>query len=181
MADDPNVNDGTDDDGDGNDDAGSGSVTPEEHAAVVAERDRLKAQADKARTQAAREAKAKADAERKAAKEAEGDEKLKAALEAAEKSNAELQAKLHGTMARALAKERGAVDPKVVVRLIDFDDLTDPSDEDEVGEAIDALLEEKPYLKEAKKVGSDAGKGGAGNKEVTTDINAALRRATGRK
>lgn len=179
MSDDPNTNDGTDGDGGTNDDAGS--VTQAEHDAVVAERDRLKASADKNRTAAAREAKAKADAERKAAAESEGDEKLKTALSAAEKDNEKLRTQLLGTTARALAKEAGAVDPKVVVRLLDFEAMADPTDEDEVGAAIDALLEDKPYLKEVKKVGSDAGKGGDGEKQPSTDINAALRNATGRK
>lgn len=156
------------------------SVTREEHDAVVAERDRYKAASDKARTAAAREAKAEADAKRKAAAESEGDAKLKEALSAAEQDNAKLRTQLLGTTARAVAKEKGAVDPKVVVRLLDFDAMADATDEDEVGAAIDALLEDKPYLKETKKAGTDAGKGSGVTKEVSTDINAALRRSRGR-
>jgi len=65
----------------------------------------------------------------------------------------------------------------VVVRLIDFEDLNDPSDEDEVKDEIQKLLKEKPYLKGAK-VSTDGGAGGGGPK--TESLNDIIRGAAGR-
>lgn len=144
------------------DDSADVTLTPEEITALREERDALREAANKSRTAAAREAKAKADADRKAAKEGEDVEALKAQLRVAEETNLTLLDRVTKTQARTLAKELGAVDPAVVVRLIDFEDMADPMDEDEVSAAVAKILKEKPYLKGGK-VKTDAGSGGGGN------------------
>lgn len=171
------------DEGKGKDDTGStGSTedapTPEEIEALRQENADLKAEQNKARTQAARDAKAAADKARKDAQESGDADALKAQLAAAETSNAELQARVQTANARAVAKELGAVDPAVLVRLLDFDKMADPLDEDEVGAAIQKLLREKPYLKGAR-VTTDAGGGGGGNTGQIS-MNDTIRRAAGR-
>ena len=165
--------DENEDNDDDDDDAG------DDVEALRKENARLKAEANKARTKAAREAKAARDRERKAARESDDSEEVKKALAEAEKRAADAELKANRAQARSLAAEAGAKNPSLVVKLIDFDDLTDPSDEDEVRDAIEALIKENPYLK-ARATRTDGGEGGKGNKEVSTDINAALRRATGR-
>lgn len=177
MAENENENEGAE----GTEGAGSGSTdapTPEEIEALRQENETLRKAENTRRTEAARAAKAKADADRKAAQESGDAEALKAQLAAAETSNAELLKRVQVTQARAIAKELGAVDPKVVARLVDFDKMADPLDEDEVTSVIEALLREKKYLK-GNTVRTDAGAGGGGN-VGEMDVNTAIRRAAGR-
>jgi membrane protein involved in colicin uptake len=166
--------DGSDGDGDGEDNDDEDQVDVE---ALKAENARYKKAEDKRRTQAARDAKAKQDAERKKAQDDNDADKLKAALaeETAKAVAAELKA--NRAMARSLAAELGAVDPGDVVRLVDFDELADPGNEDEVKAEIAALLKAKPYLKSGK-VKTDGGASGGGSSKI--DMNQVIRDAAGR-
>ena len=164
-------------DGDGEEEEEEEEADPNDIKAVLAENAKLKKAENRRRTAAAREAKAKQDAERKKAESDKDAEKLSAAL-AEEKARADAaELKANRALARSLAAEAGAVDPAVVVRLIDFDELSDASDEAEVKAEIAALLKDKPFLKGAK-VKTDGGAGGKAPGEQ--GMNELIRGATGR-
>lgn len=171
---------GGDDDDTSTDDAAA--LTPEEIKAIRDENARLKATAAKGRTEAARRAKAEADAARKQA-EKDGDlAKLQEQLAAADQRAMAAEQKLQQQQARGIAKDLGAVDPPVVVGLIDWNTIADPEDENEVRQAVRAVLKDKPYLRGTTK-DPDAGKrgGGEGRPGEGTDMNAVLRRAAGHR
>ena len=167
-----------DGDGDGTDDT---TLTPEEIKELREERDRLKSQAAKSRTEAARRAKAEADAARAKAKE-EGDvSALQKQLDEERAARTALENRLQQQSAQGIASTLGAVDPAVVVKLIDWDTIADPDDENEVRQAIRNILKAKPYLRGTTK-DPDAGKGGGNEGEGrSTSINDALRRAAGHR
>lgn len=94
-------------------------------------------------------------------------------LTAAETRNREL-------MVAVRAPKHGIADGEVAARLIDFDELDDPSDVEEVDRALKALVKKHPFLTGRVAGGADGGAGGRGSVDEALDMNKMLRRATGR-
>ena len=178
--------DGGEGDGDGGTgDEGTGEEetqpTPEEIAEIREENARLKSQAAKARTEAARRAKAEKDAARSKAQEDGDVATLQKQLDEERAARTALESRLQQQSAQSIATTLGAVDPAVVVRLIDWDTIADPDDEGEVRQAIRSILKAKPYLRSTTR-DPDAGRGGGEEgKERSTSINDVLRRAAGHR
>jgi mannitol-1-phosphate/altronate dehydrogenase len=154
--------------------------TPEE---IKAQRDEYKRRLDKQRTAKAREA--------RAAKRAGGDPKPKgdedaaataaaAALAEKDEQIAKLEAKANKATALSLATEVGFKNPAAGVRFIDFEDLDDPSDPDEIRGVLREALKENPGLKKAPTARADGGDGASSGPGTKSSFNDVIRRAAGR-
>ena len=99
------------------------------------------------------------------------------------KENAELKAKLEQQEARSnraqassIAAELGFRVPSHGVKLLDWHELDDPSDPDEVRAALRNVLKEDPTLKKSAK-SADGGEGGSTTRRSFNDV---IRSAAGR-
>lgn len=148
---------------------------------LLAENAELTRRLNRSRTAKAREARA---ANRSKDKGGDGGSKEEPNPLADE--NAELKAKLaeqearsNRTQAQAIAAELGFRKPAYGVKLLDWDDLDDPSDPDEVRAALREVLKDDPALKKAAK-SADGGEGGSGSAAVGRSFNDIIRSAAGR-
>lgn len=116
----------------------------------------------------------------KKAEGGEGDEEtdvVRKELDATQAELAKLRTTLRAAKAEAVAAKANAVDPEVVTKLINFDELDDPDSEEELNDVILDILERKPYLK--KRPRANAGERDRSEKPV--DMNHAIRFAAGRQ
>lgn len=84
--------------------------------------------------------------------------------------------------ARILAGELG-VDPDAradAARLLDWDAIEDPENEDQVADALQALIKDRPYLLGRTAGGADANAGRTRQTGQDTDMNALIRAGSGR-
>lgn len=102
------------------------------------------------------------------------------------KENAELREKLaqqetrsNRTQAQAIAAELGFRNANHGVKLLDWEDLDDPSDPDEVRAALREILKDDPGLKKAPKK-ADGGEG-TQNASVGRSFNDIIRSAAGKQ
>lgn len=92
---------------------------------------------------------------------------------------------LHSTVAAAAAKS-GAVDPDLVVRALDLDDVKfdDKGQPEDVDKLIDALKAKHPVLFDSptprRRSGGSADQGARGGKQTTGDMNALIRQGARR-
>jgi hypothetical protein len=100
--------------------------------------------------------------------------------EATEKLNA-LETRNRELLVAARAPKHGIVDGDVAARLMDFDELTDPSDVEEVDAALKALVKKHPFLTGKVGGGADGGAGSGERRGNALDMNAEIRRAAGRQ
>ncbi len=151
---------------------------------IKAERDEFKARLDRQRTAKAREARAanrakgggKADP-----KNDDDDSELAAELAAERERSSKLETRLNTEQATRIAAELGFKTPKIGVKALEWDELTDPSDPDEIRAELRTILKESPELKKAARQSADGGEGGAtGSGGVKTSFNDIIRRAAGR-
>lgn len=97
----------------------------------------------------------------------------KTSLATAEQRNREL-------LVAVRAPKHGIADGEVAARLIDFDDIEDASDPDQIDTALKALVKKHPFLTGKVAGGADGGAGTGTRQAGAFDMNAELRRATGR-
>lgn len=168
---------GTDDDGGTEDDQGGEDDKPT-YEELLAERDELQRRVDRARTAKAREARA---ANRKSGgkKDEPKDDETAQALAERDARIAELEAKANKASALSVAAELGFRNPQYGVRLLDWDEISDPGDEDEVRAAMRALLKADPSLKKSAQR-ADGGEGGGEGPTGAKSFSDVIRRAAGR-
>lgn len=70
----------------------------------------------------------------------------------------------------------GIVDPEAADKLLDWDKIDNPADEQQIEQALQQLVKDKPYLTRI----AGAADGGARGQARPTDMNDVLRRAAGR-
>jgi hypothetical protein len=162
------------------DDGGSGEPeeTPEE---IKAQRDEFKRRLDKQRTAKAREARAAKRAGTTPPKD--DDAAATAAAEALAEKDAQiaaLEAKANKATALALATEVGFKNPAAGVRFLDFEDMDDPTDPDEIRAALREALKENPGLKKTPAARADGGEGAGSGSGTRSSFNELIRRAAGR-
>jgi hypothetical protein len=165
--------------GEGEGEGGDGDEPSYEE--LKAERDALKSRLDRQRTQKAREARAakRAGGDGKAKGDSKDDSELQAALEAEREKAKALETRLNTEQAQRLAAELGFKSPSLAPKLVDFNELVDPSDPDEVRDALRDVLKASPELKKSASR-ADGGEGGGGGPAQKTSFNDIIRRAAGR-
>jgi len=169
-------NEGQEGSGSGGTEEGSSGEKPD----LVPRSELAKANAD-----AAKRRKELREAEKKI-EELEGNqktesEKLKSQHEKATKENAELSGQVRNLQVQVLAEDIGIVREARgdAARLLDWDSIEDPSDQDEVKAALTKLVEDRPYLRGNVGGGADGGAGGLRDGEQG-DMNAQIRAAAGK-
>jgi SMC interacting uncharacterized protein involved in chromosome segregation len=70
---------------------------------------------------------------------------------------------------------------KDAAKLLDWDSMEDPDDAVIVEEALKTLVKDRPYLRGVHVDGADGGAGAGGEGPVGAGMNAAIRRASGRR
>lgn len=75
-----------------------------------------------------------------------------------EASLEKVNARLRNATAESLAAQLGAVDPEIVVRLLDWDAIGDTENRKDIERAIAQLLDEKPFLLGKANVDLEAGR-----------------------
>lgn len=147
---------------------------------LVAERDALQARLNRQRTAKAREARAASRKKDDPKPKGEGDDDQTAAELAAEREkNAALEKRLNTEQATRVAAELGFRVPKHAAKLLEWDELVDPSDADEVRDALRDILKADPGLKKSGGR-ADGGEGGGSGPAQKTSFNDVIRRAAGR-
>ena len=126
--------------------------------------------------------KAQARVEELEGKDKDALEKAQEKATKAEERASELADKNRLFQARLIAGELG-VDPDAradAARLLDWDKIEDPEDENEVAEALQALIKDRPYLLGRTAGGADANAGRTRQTGQDTDMNALIRAGSGR-
>jgi hypothetical protein len=108
-------------------------------------------------------------------------EKLAAEKQEATQKLAATERRNHELLVEARAPKHGIADGEVAARLIDYDALEDPTDREEVDAALKALVKKHPFLTGTVRGGADGGAGSGSRQGNSIDMNAELRRATGRQ
>lgn len=185
MADEEKTDDELDPDeqGDGDDDGegegeGDDTRTREE---LLAENAELTRRLNRSRTAKAREARAanrSKDGKGDDGKKNESDVALAQENEDLKARLAQIESRANRTQAQAIAAELGFRKPAHGVKLVEWEDLDDPSDPDEVRAALREILKDDPALKKAAK-SADGGEGGSGA-ATTRTFNDMIRDAAGR-
>jgi hypothetical protein len=155
---------------------GEGEGDKPTYEELQAERDELQRRLNRQRTAKAREARHAKD---KPVKNDAAAEAAAAALAEKDARIAELETKHNQAQALAVAAELGFKKPSMAVRLVDFGDLDDPGDPDEVRAALRQVLKENPELKRSP-ARADGGQGAGQEAGARTSFNDVIRRAAGR-
>ena len=145
---------------------------------LLAENAELTRRLNKSRTAKAREARAANRSKGGASKKDESDSELAQENEDLKAKLAQVESRSNRTQAQAIAAELGFRKPAHGVKLLDWEDMDDPSDPDEVRSALREVLKDDPALKKAAKR-ADGGEGGSGA-ATTRTFNDMIREAAGK-
>jgi TolA-binding protein len=140
----------------------------------------------KANADAAKRRKELREAEKKI-EELEGERKTQQERDAdrAKKAEEERDAAVQNTRnlrVRVLAEDVGIVREarSDAASLLDWSQIDDPEDDDQVKAALEELVESRPYLMGNIPAGADGGAGGT-RRNTTVDMNAEIRRVAGKQ
>lgn len=91
-----------------------------------------------------------------------------------------LESELRNLRVQAAAGGLGFVDPETATRLLDWDEIDDPSDKSQVEKALRNLAKAKPFLMGGVANGADAGAGRQTEGRTSESVSDLIRRRAGR-
>lgn len=110
-------------------------------------------------------------------------ERLSGELKAAQDNLTKSRSEIRNLRVQVLAEKVG-IAPAAradAAKLLDWDSMEDPDDVTILEDALKSLVKDRPYLRGSTVGGADGGAGGDGKSLVGAGMNAAIRRASGRR